>query len=397
MYRKTNTKSSLLIAGIIIFIINTVILVGFTKSFYKSWQSLSWIESSALITQLGQPETSPWEQNKHPKYIVTYQYNYDGEVYSNDTISYFSNYKSQSGKWDTVRKELEEANQNNTPITVFINPNDPSESIIDKYYNYSLVFGLLIGLLSFYLLAYLISRDWLNRFITNKHRKRQIDNHPLKPWFWRKEWIKKTISPNNSMDLKFVFSITLLITLFTVSLLLLLKDKDSNLMLVTLSIIFSSAGIIALIYLLFRRMKYGYSELELTPHPFFTGQTNQGQLLVKRGNLKEHDIIVTLECRLVSIDYSGMKPMPKIKVLWSDKTYANIESVNHKAFLLEFSFTIPAALPDSGNNLSDECHQWVLEVKADTLGIDLYKRYEIPVFNYSHRKTFLKFNHALQE
>lgn len=386
MFRESNNLYSVLFYGLVLFIYTIFVSNHQLVNLYKSWQSINWIEVSATVNSFVEYKTLPEIKDSPVEYMISYEYLYQGESYKNSTISYFYDYKDSSGRWIIVRKALEEAHRTNLPIKAFVNPLSPSESIVDKYFSYPKATGLLLMLLSLYLLALIMIGVWFNRFITNWRRKKWELKFPNEPWRWRKSWLKSTIPPLESKGFKLLLVGTILLTSLLSAPLLAASNELPSLYEIIYGIVLAIIGIVVSMLIYFRKIKYGYPQLELTPHPFFTGQTNYGRVLVKGGNLHESDITVKLTCRTANFGRHGVKVKVSFDELWSKITKANLNFNNKSPYIIDFHFTIPKSLPDSYNNMSNEIIQWILEVYTDSPGLDLRNRYEVPVFNLSYKK-----------
>lgn len=377
IYRKSRSERYMLIGGIGLLIIAVFISLARVNDFNKSWQSLSWVKTEAKVTK---------NENTSSKYNFRYHYIFKGNNYTNTKISYFHNYKKFSGRWDKVQRKLKESYQSNSPITVFVNPEQPSESMVDNYFSYPQALGLILFLLGLFFLSILMILFWLSGYLESRQREILQVKFPHEPWRWRKEWMKGSITPRSSGDLKLLIILFILMTASCGVGVVFFIDKTYMPLEVIAGTIVAPILLPVIVVFYLRKRKYGYSELHLKPLPYFTGQKNYGQLLVKNTSIVQQKIMVTLTCR----HYLTVHTKTQIKNLWRKEIKASV-SRQKSSSLINFCFDIPAALPDSGNNLSDDCVQWILEVHADVPGVDLKHRYEIPVFNFSHKQELIKY------
>ena len=381
IYRKSRSERYMLIGGIGLLIIAVFISLARVNDFNKSWQSLSWVKTEAKVTK---------NENTSSKYNFRYHYIFKGNNYTNTKISYFHNYKKFSGRWDKVQRQLKESYQSNSPITVFVNPEQPSESVVDNYFSYPQALGLILFLLGLFFLSILMILHWLSHYLESRQRAILQVKFPHEPWLWRKEWMKGYITPRNSSDLRHLLAGSILIMTLFSGLMAFLGKRFYVYPEVLFCILIGLILLPIIVLLLLRKRKYGYSELHLKPLPYFTGQKNHGQLLVKSTTIESQQLMIKLTCRHYQLEHSIGNATVKIRSLWSKEAKVSVSRQNSLS-LLDFCFDIPAALPDSGNNLSDDCIQWILEVHADVPSVDLKHRYEIPVFNFSHKQELIKY------
>ncbi|EMO54092.1 PF12158 family protein [Leptospira noguchii] len=150
MKRKKNKIS---IPEIIIFLIFILVLSLFTgfsalglyafgKQIQKSWESVSWIPSTATII------SHPSEEEKLDEIIAKkrflYGYIVNGTNYKNDTI-----------RFGLSENEIENRIQNfkkNQNISIYYNPDNPKESVVENAFEFSnLIYPILFFVFCFLL------------------------------------------------------------------------------------------------------------------------------------------------------------------------------------------------------------------------------------------------------
>lgn len=106
--------------GILFMIGSVVITIIFGFLAYRSFEKYSWSETKGTVTNSTFFESVT---NDEANYYYDYEYIVDGVTYTGND--------SEQGKYSTVKKPPTKSSS----ITVYYNPNDPSESLVDTNYS----------------------------------------------------------------------------------------------------------------------------------------------------------------------------------------------------------------------------------------------------------------------
>ena len=112
-----------------------LIAAGFTGA--AAWASWQLAESCVVFAKLRNAVSAPArivelrrEGGKRPYIVATYTYEFGGRAFNSDTRGHFSWSKYRDG-------ELKLLKENRTPLSCFVDPDDPSVSVLDNTFSLS--------------------------------------------------------------------------------------------------------------------------------------------------------------------------------------------------------------------------------------------------------------------
>ncbi|WP_164102267.1 DUF3592 domain-containing protein [Candidatus Laterigemmans baculatus] len=117
------------------YLLTCVIAVAFVGA--AAWASWQFAESCVLFARLRNAVSAPArivslrrEGGKRPYIVATYTYEFEGKAFSSDTRGHFSWSKYRDG-------DLKRLKENRTPLSCFVDPDDPSVSVLDNTFSLS--------------------------------------------------------------------------------------------------------------------------------------------------------------------------------------------------------------------------------------------------------------------
>jgi hypothetical protein len=129
--------------------------------------------------------------------------------------------------------------------------------------------------------------------------------------------------------------------------------------------------------------RFGRVRLKMDPYPGGIGGHVGGSIQVKnldyRRASETTNLQVTLECVYSYISGSGKNRSRRESIKWAERGRPGIDN-SIAGVSLSFRFDVPQGLPPADVEQSGAYHCWRLSVEADIPGIDLQRRYNIPVF-----------------
>lgn len=356
----------------------------------KSWHSAdAYIQSTELKTSRSDDTTT---------YQATAKYTYDylGTSYQGDRIGLSSgsdNIGSYQQDWHTVLKGHE---QQNTSITVWVNPDNPSEAIIDR----DLRWGLLLFQTLFLLIFGGVGIGGIIVCLhADKNAKPLVNNDPNKPWLSYRDWHKPTILSNAKLANRFLLGFAIFWNLISLGgVFAAISAIQQGEFLAMLVMIFPAVGAI-LIYWWYKANKeyqaIGKMPLTLSPYPASIGGQFGGTIkLATRLNALPDDTEISLQC--FETFRSGKETRERI--LWEDAKPAYWQNDGSGQSII-FYFDLADDLPVPDIPSTPNGKEWRLRLTA-TLpdGSELDREYsQLPVFSTQQMSPLSRRVQALEQ
>lgn len=164
---------------------------------------------------------------------------------------------------------------------------------------------------------------------------------------------------------------------------------------VLLVLLFPLVGLFLLYKALLSTIEYrhfGRVLFEMDPYPGAIGGHVGGRIQVNRLDYRKaveaNELSVRLECVYSYVSGTGKNRSRKESIKWAEQGKPKIES-SGQGVSMAFRFDLPDNLPSSDVEQKNAYHFWRLSVKADVAGIDLNRRYNIPVFDTGETSRFV--------
>lgn len=394
---------------------------------YQSWQAMkSWQSTPATLIKVNGLENDT---------EATYRYMVSGVAHINDRV-YGSTFKDNIGSYhQDLYQELQWLKDNYQPVTIWYNPDNPEQAVIDRDMRWGL-FALMTGFCSVFILIGLVvsyvcirpSKEKLTKpnkpsvFELRKQWKQyQVDNnttesfveflqqrfHELKqqtevepvkysetdsqPWLNKKEWRSHRIRSGAKTSMYFMWFFAIVWNAISSPLLFVLDDeiKDGNYA-ALIGLLFPLVGLFLIrqAWKMTREwQRFGVIELEMDPFPGSIGGHVGGSLLVKNIYDFNAKFKVELECVYSYMSGSGDDRSRRENIKWAEGGDAKVVAGGN-GVRIKFRFDIPENLPESDNVQSGDYYFWRFKVSADLKGTDLKREYNIPVYKTQlHSKT----------
>ena len=359
---------------------------------------------------------------------ASYRYEIGGVSYQNDRV-HVAVFPDSIGNYQTeIRERLSQLQSSNQPVAIWVNPDDPWDSVIDRDMRWGL-FSLMTGFCSLFILVGLgviygslkaskqpafrppstteLRREWEEKktdagfrqsFIEYRRyrlhelekQSEQVQEVHKAPGAWRekKGWETERIRSQAKAGLigMWVFAITW--NAVSSPLLFVFEEEwqEANYA-ILMGLLFPLVGLFLLAKAIamtreFRR--YGVIEFVMDPYPGAIGGHVGGSLQVN--NLHEYDdrYRIELECVYSYESGSGEDRRRSERIRWAEGGHAKVENLGRGA-LLSFRFDVPEDQPEADIEQSGDYYFWRLKVRAEVPGIDLNRSYNIPVFKTGER------------
>jgi len=310
---------------------------------------------------------------------ASYRYEIRGREYTSNKIG-LSNGSDNIGDWQhDMGLYLESKARSGAAIEVYVDPDDPTQSIIDPkprwtLMGFKMIFVILFGGVGGFLFFGSIIEN-VEKPITIKSQLSGVSKSEVGQLNQFYSDAKKKIWV--------FFGLGLIITLISSPVLFAISDEwEKENYLVLLALIFPLIGIFFLVAglrSLYRWLKFGRSPLVLDPFPGGIGGVVGGKISI--GIRYDHEQVyrVSLICMHSKVVRNGGKSSTTHRVRWSEEGIAYTESGLRTSTELKFAFEVPESLPETTEVSSDYIY-WQVRVQSNIQGVLFERRYEIPVY-----------------
>jgi hypothetical protein len=323
----------LILFGLPFFGIGVWMLWSISSGFTDAWQMQSWQPTVARLIQAGYNSHSGDDSYTYEAYAI-YAYTIGGQEFTSDRVSITGGADNIGGYQQDMGRKLSGAFSRGEAITIYVDPDDPREAIIDR----DLRWGL-IGFKSIFLFVFggagLGLIIWA--FRAPKQKDTSAPVYRDQPWLVNDEWQRPTVKSNSKKTMYFTWGFAAFWNLVSAPLPFLMFNEvvEKENYAALLGLLFPLVGIWLIVWA----------------------------------------IRSTLEWRRF-----GPARSRREKAKWQDRQVAHTES-GPKGTRLSFRFDVPAGLTESDADQSaDAYHLWRLNLKADLPGVDIDRNYEIPVY-----------------
>lgn len=340
----------------------------------QGWQATNAKVLTAELKTNRSDDGTTWEAT------ARYQYSYNNQPYTGTRVGIMSG-SDNIGSWHQDHsRQLKKHRNNNSPITIYIDPANPSESIIDRNLRWSMlafksVFALIFGGVGIGLMIFGIRSK-----TAENPEKLSTDE----PWLANKDW-GNPIKSNAKMGVWGLWGFAVFWSLMSTPVLFILPDEIANKNYTALiAVIFPIIGIILLITASIstaRWRRFGPAPLTLSPYPAAIGGQAAGTLTLQTRLPTDASVKITLCCVRSYYSGTGKDRKRRESIIWSKDGEGEVKHL-HQGSQIQFCFNIPEGLPHSELS-SDNYHLWRLTVEAKLSGADLNRSFEIPAFQSS--------------
>lgn len=388
---KRERKVGLALFGLPFFAIGVgFLLFSVIPSLYESQQMAGWpVTTGTLSFARLNSHTSDGSTTYGVE--ARYSYRVAGRDYTNDRVAINSGSDNVGHFQQQLGSRLERLYRNHQPVTVYYNPANPAEAVLDR----TLRWGLL-GLKMIFVVAF--GGAGLGMLIFGLRGKRIIDTPEAqsKPWLKNPDWAENRIRSGArsgtigiwffailwnaiSSPIPFVFTEVL-------------EEKGA---LAYLMLLFPLVGILVLVSAIRKSLewrRFGYTPLTLDPFPGAIGGDVGGEIALNIPYDPQLACEVTLSSLHSYVSGSGKNRSRQERVEWQDSGYARVAR-SARGMKLQFRFAVPGGQRASEEQ-SDNYYFWRLTIHSAMPGVDLDRTFEIPVYATGERARGLNIDSA---
>ncbi|MBT3060970.1 MAG: DUF3592 domain-containing protein [Candidatus Thiodiazotropha sp.] len=314
-----------------------------------------------------------------------YRYRVNGIEYSGDRVAIHGGSDNIGDFQQQLGRQLQRLYRNQKPVTVYYNPSDPNQAVINR----DLRWGM-IGFNAIFIIVF--GGAGLGLIIFGLRGKRVIDTPEAvdKPWLARPEWADNRILSGARLGMYLFWGFTIFWNALSIPAAIAVPEvwrKEGALALLIL--LFPLIGM-GLFYWTVKQTlewrRFGYTPLTMDPFPGAIGGDVGGEIQVDVPYESGLVCEVTLSSIYSYVTGSGKNRSRSESVKWQDSGYAQVEPAA-RGMRLGFRFSVPEGLNPSEEETGNY-YFWRLNIKAEQPGIDLDRSYTIPVYATAEKSRF---------
>lgn len=354
-------------------------LVGSELS--DAWAMRGWDSVSAELERAG-VETRRGDDSDTYIAYATYRYTYAFVSYTGDRVSISSGADNIGSYQRDIGRRLERALAQNEPIVVWVDPNEPSSSVIDREPRWGLlafksVFVLVFGGVGYGLM--------IAAFVRRSAVKTAAAAFGDAPWLANPAWQGDPLRSGSRGAMWGAWAFAALWNLVSMPLPFLLYGEvtEKANYAALLGLIFPVAGVGLLVWAVRRTQewrRFGASPLTLDPFPGAIGGHVGGRIELNLPFSSADSFELTLTCLRSRITGSGKNRSRRETAQWQDHRLAYTEA-GPGGTRLVFRFDVPEDLGAADATKSNDAYTiWRLTLEADTSQGKIDRNWELPVY-----------------
>lgn len=345
----------------------------------KSWQATPAVLISHKL------EVNSGDDSDTYKAVAKYRFKFNGKTYHNDQVSLSSMSDNIGSFHQDLNSKLYRIKLNGGQFTVWVNPDNPNESLINRDLRVGLllfngVFIVIFGIVGFGGILY-------GLFQSKKQTVLEVD--PDQPWLSRSYWSSPTIEASGQSGLTFIAVFAGIWTTFSLMPLYVgIQDVLNGDLKGLIGCSFFSIG--AFLFFIYWKMRRNLKTakkmpLTLDPYPASIGGSFGGKIDIPASiPIATDNCKITISCT----NYYRSGDDLEETIIWKRKTiptFNQTSSGQQLSFHIELPEDLPVSMPDE----SRPYKKWKVEFSgADKNGKEIKCKYDnIPVFATAQKSS----------
>lgn len=342
----------------------------------RSWQPVQAMLSSAGYETNSGDDSDTWEA------YATYRYSYNGQTYTGSRVDIADGADNIGSYQKDLGNRLADALARGETVTVYVDPESPSDSIVDRSPRWGLlafksIFVVVFGGVGYGLMAFTI--------FAKKQKDPESPEFADAPWLANANWQGEPLRSGSKAAMWGAWGFAAFWNAISMPLPFLLVEeitvKENYLALIGL--VFPAVGV-GLLYWAINRTRewrrFGPTPLSLDPFPGSIGGHVGGSIDLNLPYHGTRTFKVTLTNLLSYVSGSGKNRSRREKANWQDRRIAHAEP-GPQGTRIVFRFDVPDELAQSTAVKQSESYTvWRLNLTAELDGADLDRDWEVPVY-----------------
>ncbi len=365
---------------------------GLFVAFLAARSLVGWIETRgweptpARITH-ADLEVSHGDDSTTYKAVARYEYEWQGTRFTGDRVSHHFGSDNVGSFHEDAYAKLSRHRSSGEPFTCFVNPDDPSESILYRRLRWGLF--ALMALFSTLFTGAGVGIVILGIYSVRKTEAQEAleETHPNDPWLWKTDWQDGKIKSTGKAQFILPLVMATFWNLISAPLAFLIPrevlENDNKLALIGLLFPIVGVGLaIWAIRAFIRWKRFGDSVFEMAAIPGVIGGKLIGRIVTSVDLKPAEGFGLTLSCINRVTSGSGDSRRTTERVLWQQERRLLREPLDWDPTKSEIPvlFALPYDMSPTEERSDDDEVLWRLELKADVPGVDYAAQFEVPVF-----------------
>jgi len=360
-----------------------------------------WQPTDATLQQAGYERHSGDDSDTYEAY-AQYTYQFGGQIFTGTRVAIAGGADNIGDYQADLGNRLSRMMSRGEMVTVYVNPEAPSEAIVDPSIRWSMVgfksiFFFVFGGVGLGLIIFVLRAP-----------KQKDPSAPVfreKPWLANDAWQTEIIKSSSKSAMYFAWGFAAFWNLISSYLPFVVYEEvtEKGNMAALIGLLFPVVGLGLLVWAVGRTMewrRFGPAPVKLDPFPGSIGGHVGGTIDINLPFDSSVRFSLTLSNLHSYVSGSGKNRSRKESAKWQDVQVAHPSS-GAKGSRLSFRFDVPDRLEvSSADQSEDDYYIWRLNVKADLDGADFDRDYEIPVYatrEHSKRLSEFSINQAKTE
>ncbi len=346
-----------------------------------AWQMRQWVAVQGTLLRGGY-ETHSGDDSNTYEANAAYTYDFGGQQYTSERVAIASGADNIGDYQQDMGRFLSGARSRGESIVVYVNPDKPSEAIIDR----SVRWGL-IGFKSIFLFTFGGVGLGLIIFVFRAPQEKDpsAPAYRDRPWLANDRWQTALLKSNSKAAMWGGWAFAAFWNLVSAPLPFVVYTEvtEKNNMPALLGLLFPLVGIGLITWAVKRTLewrRFGPAPVTLDPFPGSIGGHVGGTIDVTVPYAARAKFSLTLTNLHSYMSGSGKDRSRKESAEWQDTQLAHVSS-GPKGSRLSFRFDVPQNLSESDADQSEDSYYiWRLNLQAELPGVDIDRDYEIPVY-----------------
>lgn len=345
----------------------------------------SWVETPATIVKAELAESHDSDGGTTYQATAEYLYTFDGKRYHSTRVG-LSGGKDNVGSYQQdMHRRLSECQRTGAPIPCYVNPADPTESLIDRDIRIGMLIFQSVFVLAFGGAGFGLFFFGLASLRADRRRKSLSTAAPDKPWLCREDWAAGLVQPRGQWKTTAIVAVATGWNAVCLPLWLLLPGevfvKGNNG--AAFGFLFLAVGVglcLLAARSIARRRRYGAALFEMAFVPGVVGGQLAGVVRIPARLEPEGGFHAALRCFRSHVVHTSDGHSTSEELVWeSEQAIARtLGPAAETLTAVPIQFAIPFACRPSDVEQGDNTFAWRVEVWTDAAAYRA--EFEVPVF-----------------